>query len=301
MNNNNPFESGNKKSNNPFESGNKKPTSYDSSTNGVNSNNNESRNTQSAAPNTNRKPKKQRRKRSYGTRIVWYIVVALLIPWVYSWDSSDSIFDLGTPDDVKELRSLDVVENYTYDFKDVQTDAKTNPFPKNLTKGQNYKFDQTDKRLVSTTDGTAINLVVGVDIKPGIYTIKTTGSVYIDTEQAVYTGLDYKDAANYYNIPLIEGDTIDIEFWHKNETGTVNLVSQDEYVNYKPGINGVFVYGLNQFDSEVELDADSYDSLAYGYNHPTLDIRTENFFYDEDVTLPGNPGSYFAIEYDNED
>lgn len=44
----------------------------------------------------------------------------------------------------------------------------------------------------------------------------------------------------------------------------------------------------------------SYDSLVYGYNHPDYDMRMESFF-DDDVTLPGNFGLYFAIEYDNED
>lgn len=195
-------------------------------------------------------------------------------------------------------KRIDVVEDYTYNFNDVNSDLKVNPFPENLSTGRDYTFSDTDEK-----DRAVIELIVGEDIQPGVYTLKNTGGINVNTYLALETDFYYKQGVDYYNIPLTDGAVITIDMYTGGEKlpRTLELTAQSKYVGYKPGINGIFVYGLNQFDSEVVYKDGSYESLVYGYNQPTIKqyvTKTYNGDVDNgDVRLPGSPGSYFAVEY----
>lgn len=244
--------------------------------------------------------RKQRSSTEKTIRAIFIALVVLLIIVIFASmpDSSDS--DAHNVN----LNKLKVEEDYTYDFSDINGNPKVNPYPEKLPKGQNYRFDMNDDRLMPSPNVKGmqeINLVVGVDIKPGVYTIQSSGGVSVTQENAVETYFDYFRKDNkYYNVALMEGDTFDVDFFDDEYTPEdyITLTAQSDYVDFKPGRSGVFVYGLNQFDSEVKFDGDSYERIIYGYNVPRSDKRYESELYlGEDVTLPGSPGSYFAVDY----
>lgn len=201
-------------------------------------------------------------------------------------------------------KNIEPVENYTYDFKDLSADIPTNPFPNPIPNGKNFTVNSTDNDIPSVNGDNIKKLVVGVDVVPGIYSTKADENTSLSINSAVDTNLSLKLNTDNYNVPLIAGDEIVITFSTPESSlpGEVYFTAQSEYANFEPGINGVFVYGLNQFDSEVIFEDESYDEILYGYNdtEETERYQTE-FIYRKTITLPGSPGSYFAVEYDEDD
>lgn len=208
--------------------------------------------------------------------------------------------DFENNDVLELIDTLEVEENYTFDFNDLNSTLTENPFPNPLPVGTNYTFDASTQSEKNVKENNTISLEVGVDIEPGVYTIKKEGTVAMTAETVIANNFEYIEDVNYYNVPLVAGDTIYIDYWDSDskETGKVNLTAQSEYVNFEPNLNGVFVYGLNQFDSQVQFTADSYGSIIYGFNFPGENEGYQNeYLFDVDLTLPGSPGSYFAVQY----
>lgn len=195
---------------------------------------------------------------------------------------------------------IEPVENYMYDFKDMSADIPTDPFPNPIPNGKNYTVNSTDNDIPSVNGDKIKKLVVGVDVEPGIYTIISDGFTYLNVKTAVEISLNYEQGVKHYNIPLIEGDEINIEFpeYGLDDGGSVKIIPQTEYVDFDATKSGVFVYGLNQFESEVTFENDTYSDINYGYNDPqNPGYYAVDSLYDTDITLPGTPGSYFAIDY----
>lgn len=330
----NPFETrNNNRNNNPFETGkNSKRTSYQPSdyTNerpvsepvkDIKPQPNNSTHVNNNQPNLSNMSNNQQAKRK-SEQIVSVIVMIIvvisigfnLLAGVFDDTSSDEITNIGNYIEIEEgfglsqfsneniLGELEVVEGYEYQFSDFMPDLATNPFPQQLPQGTNYTLDLNDSR-VEYDDNQQLKLEVGVDIEPGVYTIKADGSVLINLDSALDIEFDYDPDVNYYNLPLIEGDTLKITFVTDIDENSpvVTLTAQSAYVDYEPGINGVFVYGLNQFESNLQLNQGAYKRIMYGY-HDSIESESYQweYIFDQDITLPGSPGSYFTIEIGSE-
>lgn len=279
-NSNNPFENGNNKQNNQFDSQNE----FESKSENVSS--------------QNTVEKKQRSGCAVAMIIIGALIaiivalVIIIVIWAYDQDS-----------ELEAIASVDIVENYTYDFNDVTSSLTENPFPSQLGEEISYSIKEDEVYTENSLGDKATTVLVGVDIEPGIYTISSQGATYYKVKSKFETYLMYKDNKTYYNIPLLEGDKIELEFWDEEDSipGELQLTSQSEYVNFEPNINGVFVYGLNQFEREVHFTENGYELVIYGHNTPDsfLPYSVEVVF-DVDLTLPGGAGTYFAVEYDSE-
>lgn len=286
----NPFEP-DKNKKKPFESGSN--NRYYSSNNELKSSYDNSQNTNSTMSNQN----KSEFERKFS---IFVIIIGCLI---YSGNFIYNYF-FYVDSEIKELSKIEIVDNYKYDFSDFDSSLEVNPFPATIPAGKDYTFDHENERAVSVDGEKIINMIVGVDVDPGIYSIKADENTSLSINSAVDTNLAFKQNTDNFNVPLIAGDEIDITFSTPESSlpGKVYFTAQSEYVNFEPGINGVFVYGLNQFDSEVIFEDESYDEILYGYNdtEKTERYQTE-FIYRKTITLPGSPGSYFAVEYDEDD
>lgn len=235
----------------------------------------------------------------FASVIIGVCVIAFITNWTILFYGEENKDYLQT---LEEISTLEAVTDYKYNFDDINTDLTTDPFPNPIPKGENYTFDRSVEGGYVEEDYYILETEVGVDIQPGIYTIVNNGVVEIDNNLQLSTYFAYKGGVEYHNVPLVAGDTIKFSFPvdGKNQNPNVSFTAQSEYVNFEPQLNGVFVYGLNQFESELTFDENSYDKIEYRYNLP----GSKNGFglgdiYDQDITLPGSPGSYFAIEYSN--
>lgn len=290
---NNPFENGKNNNNNPFESNN----GYVNTTSSNESNNEQSQTISSTPESIDPNQKKS------NVGCAFFIIVIILAGLVYGGSIVYDYF-FYTDTAIKDIKSLEVVENYKYDFNDFDSRLEVNPFPETIPAGKDYTFAQDNERAVTSDGNKTLKMIVGLDVDPGIYTIKAEEHISMMINSAVDTYFGYKKNSEYFNIPLVEGDEIEITFFDNENSspGKVYFTSQSEYVNFEPGINGVFVYGLNQFESEVVFEKESYDSIVYGFNSASDSDWYRNYFvYDEKVKLPGSPGSYFAVEYDEVD
>lgn len=316
MNNtNNPFESGkNNSNNNPFENKKKKNESFKYNNEYTSNTNNDNTSPNNNAPKI-KHPESNKSTQQSSTvstqtsngnnssnaaQIIVFIIVICGIGyslfWTAMFEKEETYYYEET---IAEIPTLDIVEGYEYNFDDLGLET-TNPFPNPIPKGENYTIENSDERGYDDGEYYVVPVEVGKDIQPGIYTIVDEGTTDMDISLQMNTYFSFNEGVEYYNIPLVEGDIIDLYFPYneKNENAKVDFTAQSEYVNFEPGLNGVFVYGLNQYNSELTFELGEYSNIVYSYIDPVLGTAYNYVaIYDDEITLPGNPGSYFAIEY----
>lgn len=225
------------------------------------------------------------------------IVIALFLILVGILSSIDFDYLFYDMFEIYKIESLEIVEDYTFDIKDTNGEFDINPFPTELEPGAPVTIDQKNEQLVYDGYEHIGTFVVGPDIEPGVYTVEVSGEINVDIDSDVhipYVQNHFGDSKILYNIPLIPGDIVETEMDDLGLESSVKFIPQTSYTNYEPGLSGVFVYGLSNFNSQVSFEAESYQELEYYYpDEYGLDTA---FLYDEDVTLNGNPGSYFTVD-----
>lgn len=280
-NSNNPFEAGN--SNSPFENGTKKSRPYTK--------------TKSSSATFGKE------RRSYSGLIIAVVIVIIIIVVVIAsnwWKIKWYLDDLKS---VKNAQNVEIVEDYTFDIGDVAEEYKTNPFPSELSSGQEFTIDQDYEKLIETEDWFETTLVAGLDFEPGVYTMKLEGRAYINPRTTVNQYLELDDNKSIYNIPFLPGDKLGVTKYDEGDQFKLTMTPQTEYVEYEPNKAGVYVYGLSNFEPQIDLNSDDYLSTLYCYPSVEYDFEHQNceYLYDQNISLNGAAGSYFAIDYRAED
>ncbi|WOO86936.1 hypothetical protein RZE82_07410 [Mollicutes bacterium LVI A0039] len=197
-----------------------------------------------------------------------------------------------------ELSKLDdyVVEDYVYDFNDFKISENYDLFPKEIPQGEEFTISPDNDKYIERLNSVDLMLVVGRDIEPGLYTIIYEGGDFLAIDQTLVS-FSPNEPGTYYNIPLVEGDTIKSSYY-SNESNEFTHVfkPQTDYVEYQDGYNGIFAYGRSNFNPNVEISAEDKKLVEYNYESPKDNMRRRATFYDEDATLNGVPGSYFIIK-----
>lgn len=278
--NNNPFESGQTNSN-PFESGSNNPRPS------VN---------QTTAGATFGKQKK-----SY-SKIIIIIVIIVVIGVLIASNWWQVRYYFADRESIKNAQSVEIADNYKFDVADMGEEFKTNPFPTTLETGKSFTINQDDPGLIETEDYFELTLIAGKDFEPGVYTISSEGDVYIELKTSVQQYIDIGEGQTAYNIPFIPGDKLEIVMFEEDDVFTIDASAQTEYVNYQPNQEGIYVYGLSNDESQIEMGKNDYGSALYCYPSTEYDMSTQqcDYFFDEDITLNGGAGTYFAIDYRNE-
>lgn len=285
-NNKNPFESGNNTS--PFESG------QTSDYNKVRS----KKQRKSKAGNYNNSFDSKSKRKPLIVILVILAIVAIILAANW-WKISMFMHDLET---IRDVEDVEIVEDYTYDAADVKDEEYAPLLDLTIGQGTEFGVDQSDEAFYPNTDGgVEAAYIVGRDIDPGIYTLTVNGDGYLNMDTVIkqYFNMPHDGKAVYYNIPLVKGDKIEITTYKEDAKLSLDLAVQDEYVEYEAGtdMQGVYVYGLSNFNSEVEFNKDDYDTILYVYPDADWgDYLTTEYLYDQDVTLNGGVSTYFVIQ-----
>lgn len=241
--------------------------------------------------------------------LIIVIVVAFGIFFGYSdirWMVGAFFYDRAQ---AKELKHLEIVPNYKYDFKDTGLGVESDPFEALLGQGEDLTIDASDERFIKKEESDGymtydMSLIVGRDIVPGIYTIRAYDDMNISIDNEIKTYIHVDNDFPSYNIPLANGDQIDLGYSRYADddekdklNSKVTFTMQDQVVDYEAGKNGVYVYGLSNNNEQIELEKDGYQSATFCYpnkedNRPNCEV-----FYNQKITLRGTPGSYFSIEF----
>lgn len=269
--NNNPFES-NGKNNNPFEAG--SPTQVSRST-------------------TFGQKKPRGRK-----KFILIIIIVILVLFIYNIPHLR--YNIRMMKRMEIANNQEIVEDYTFDINDIDMDFDQNKYTNLLGQGETEVITLDDERFRETSDGKELTLIAGIDIPAGIYSISETGRMYLslDSEVSGIGALDDSEVA--YNIPIVDGDELTINAWDDGDEPTeVKLLAQSEYVEYEEGKSGFYVYGLSNFEPSIELQEYDYNSVSYCFNEGFYGDHDCEYMYDRKVTLNGNPGSYFTIDFND--
>ncbi len=201
-------------------------------------------------------------------------------------------------------KQLAIDPNYVLDSRDILPlseysfdDDMENLYNLEIGGGQDYVFNQENNPFPKYTSyDDDIELEVGEDIEPGIYTISFEGDADPYIVSDVSTRLQDKSTLNY-NIPLAEGMSIDINPDSEVLDYQVTLTPQTEFVMYEDGLSGMFIYGLTYFDSELQIDYDdNYTIYSYPFDE---EINATVYLDGQNDTVYGIPGSYINIKYEN--
>lgn len=229
------------------------------------------------------------------------IIISLALLVEYSYDIERFFDDIAQS---IYLSNMEIVEDYTFDIADTNDEFDYDPFPLELSSGTAMTIDQTNERFVINDGELVAEFVVGVDIDPGVYTVNANGSVEVDFDTDVrYSNYIYNresfSSTTHYNIPLIPGDQIEIAVDNLVEEFSVDLVPQTEYQQFEYGNTGIYVYGLSNFNPEINFESEDYDELKYCYQDKEGYGLDCDYINDQDITLNGSPGSYFIVSYDD--
>lgn len=224
---------------------------------------------------------------SSGAKVVLAIIFGLAL-------ISVAIFVLFSID----FDTEDEIGDYVYDYRDLNlygVDDDFDPFPKELPQGAEFEIASDGEYFIETTDKTEAKFIVGVDIEPGIYTLKRTGdSAWFDLDLA-FDYFSVNGDQDFHNIPLHEGDIIEISNYEGKYDFVYTLVPQTEYVEYQDGVDGIFVYGLTYFTTKVRFEND-YDTGVYHSVRACNNNSTSYCDYaSPKLKHKSEPGSYFMI------
>ncbi len=191
------------------------------------------------------------------------------------------------------LEPTDILPQSEYSFDD----DMENLYNLEIGGGQDYVFNQENNPFPKYTSyDDDIELEVGEDIEPGIYTISFEGDADVYIVSDISTRLQDKGVLNY-NIPLAKGMSFDIDPASEVLDYQVTLTPQTEFVMYENGLSGMFIYGLTYFDSELQIDYDdNYTIYSYPFDE---EINATVYLDRENDTVYGIPGSYINIRYEN--
>lgn len=285
-NNKNPFESGNNTS--PFESG--QTSDYNKARS--------KKQRKSKAGNYNNSFNSKSKRKPLIVILVILAIVAIILAANW-WKISMYMHDLET---IRDVEDVEIVEDYTFDAADVKDEQYAPLLDLTIGQGTEFGIDQSDEAFYPNADGgVEASYIVGRDIEPGIYTLTVSGDGYLNMDTTIHQYFDIPNEgeSSYYNIPLAKGDKIEITTFREGSTVSLDLTVQDKYVEYEAGtgMQGIYVYGLSNFNSQVELDSDDYASVLYAYPDADWgDYLTTEYLYDQDVTLNGGVSTYFVIQ-----
>ncbi|WOO86935.1 hypothetical protein RZE82_07405 [Mollicutes bacterium LVI A0039] len=196
--------------------------------------------------------------------------------------------------EVNQLKDY-IEEGYTYDVADFHNSFEDDPFPETMPLGEEFSISKEHEKFMEREDRVELTLIVGVDVKPGLYTIDYSRKEALNLDLR-FDNIFPISSGTYYNIPLFEGDKIEASFGVHTEDFTTTFIPQADYVEFEPGIAGVFAYGRSNFETQIEFDKSDYGKIRYRYYNKKDDYLNVFSFYEEDVTIYGVPGSYFFIE-----
>lgn len=203
-----------------------------------------------------------------------------------------------------QLDKMEAVEDYTFDIADIANekgynddaiDYITKVTSLDFSNESEYKFTEiTDDFVKNKYDDYTLTLKVGTDVAPGVYTIETGEDSYWES----YHFDSYYDHSRYVNIPLVEGDVLEVTTYN-DDAIDVTLTPQTKYINYEDQqASGLYIYGLSNFNSEIIIDNDGYNSIDYYYNDRD-GFYSRDILYDQKAELKGLPGSAFYIIFDD--
>lgn len=201
------------------------------------------------------------------------------------------IFSLISP---KETSPADLT-NYKFTNDDLPNDLASSGFEFNLnpSEGDIYTIDHTHPDFIKTRNGNELKLIVGNQLKPGVYTVSREGDdINIKIDFALNNNRSYNLDQPMHNIQLTTGDIIKINNPSTEREFAFTFANQSEYVLYEPGRSGVFVFGLSYFDPQIKFSSGVHH-LTYcsGNETTTCDVKV-----DDSASFDSSPGAYFIID-----
>lgn len=191
------------------------------------------------------------------------------------------------------------LSDYVYDYQDLflsDYDMNFDPYPSVLPQGTEFKMSSDSEKFVETRDGSEATYIVGIDIEPGIYSLTLDGEAAWVSLDLGFTNASSHMSQEFYNIPLYEGDVVFIENHENKYSFEYTLVPQTEYVLYQEGLNGIFVYGLTYFYTEIIFET-GYDEVSD--TRIEADVCNYNFTRSCDtgpsIKHESQPGSFFKV------
>ncbi len=200
--------------------------------------------------------------------------------------------------DTNEELSAKVVNDYTFDEADIANypDLIKQMMTQEFTDAQAFEVNGIEQEYIDD-ENSAFDYIleVGKDIEPGIYTITTNEYVNID-----YLGTSESQVSDtlYYNIPLVEGQEIElsssVSYVNNPEDVVVTFSPQSSYQEYEKDLGGMYIYGASNHESEMKISSDTFGTASFYYPGENGDL-TSVWKVFEDLEVYGIPGSFFIV------